>query len=489
MEGQIREKYTAVIGLEVHAQLLTKSKVFAGDAVGFGAEPNTSISVISLAHPGTLPKLNKKAVEFAIRMGLACNCEISRFNIFDRKNYFYPDLPKGYQLTQDRTPICKGGYVTISTKSGETNLQLNRIHLEEDAGKSIHHPHESDTLVDLNRAGVPLIEIVTEPCLRTSEEAYALMSEIRKLVRYLEICDGNMEEGSLRCDANVSVMLKDAKEYGKKVEVKNMNSFRNVQRAIDHEIERQITEIEKGNIIISETRTFDANSGRTSGMRAKEELNDYRYFPDPDLSPMTVTDEWLENIRVAMPPLPGELFQKYVSEFGLSEYDAGVLTESKEVALYFEAICGRTKNYKAASNWVMGPVKSHLNEFNLSAVDFPIGPEKVAELITLVDSGKVSYTVASQRLFSELLKNPHASALEVAQRLNLLQESDHSSILPIIEEVIKEFPLKVEAYKSGKKGIVAMFMGEVMKRSKGKADPKVANELLTEKLKALSSKL
>jgi aspartyl-tRNA(Asn)/glutamyl-tRNA(Gln) amidotransferase subunit B len=488
MEEIIREKYVAVIGLEVHAQLLTKSKVFAGDAAVFGAEPNTSISVISLAHPGTLPKLNKKAVEFAIRMGLACHCEISRFNIFDRKNYFYPDLPKGYQLTQDRTPVCKGGYITINTNGGETNLELNRIHLEEDAGKSIHFPHESDTLVDLNRAGVPLIEIVTEPCLRTSEEAYALMTEIRKLVRYLEICDGNMEEGSLRCDANVSVMLKEAKEYGRKVEVKNMNSFRNVQRAIDYEIERQILEVEKGNAIISETRTFDANTGKTFGMRAKEELNDYRYFPDPDLSPLTVSDEWLERIRVTMPALPRELFEKYVSEFNLPEYDARVLTESRDVALYFEAICEGTKNYKAASNWVMGPVKSHLNEFNLSAVDFPIGPEKVAELIGLVDGGKVSYTVASQRLFPELLKNPHSSALGVAERLNLLQESDHNSILPIIEEVIKEFPLKVEAYKTGKKGIVAMFMGEVMKRSKGKADPKVTNALLTEKLKALSGK-
>lgn len=485
MEQSIREKYVAVIGLEVHAQLLTKSKIFVGDASVFGGEPNTSVSVISLAHPGTLPKLNKKAVEFAIKMGLACHCEISRLNIFDRKNYFYPDLPKGYQLTQDRTPICKGGYITINTKKGESNLQLNRIHLEEDAGKSIHFPHESDTLVDLNRAGVPLIEIVTEPCLRASEEAYALMTEIRKIVRYLEICDGNMEEGSLRCDANVSVMLKDAKEYGRKVEVKNMNSFRNVQRAIDYEIERQILEIEKGNVISSETRTFDADSGKTSGMRAKEEMNDYRYFPDPDLSPMTVSDEWLENIRASMPSLPRELFQKYVSDFGLPAYDALVLTESRDVAHYFEKVCEHTTKYKAASNWVMGPVKSHLNEFHLSAVDLPIEPQKLAELIALVDEGKVSYTVASQRLFPELLKDPETSPLEMAQRLNVIQESDENAILPIIEAVIKEFPLKVEAYKSGKKGIIAMFMGEVMKRSKGKADPKMANSLLTEKLKAI----
>lgn len=488
MNLSIREKYTAVIGLEIHAQLLTKSKVFAADAVQYGGSPNTTISVVSLAHPGTLPKLNKKAVEYAIRMGLACHCEISRFNIFDRKNYFYPDLPKGYQITQDRTPICKGGYVAVQTQEGEKVLALNRIHLEEDAGKSIHLPEESDTLVDLNRAGVPLIEIVTEPCLRSSEEAHALLTEIRKLVRYLEICDGNMEEGSLRCDANVSVMLKDATSFGKKVEVKNMNSIRNVQRAIDYEIERQIAEIEKGATIVSETRTFDASSGKTFGMRTKEELNDYRYFPDPDLSPLTVSDEWLEEIRRDMPALPQELFQKFVSHYQLPVYDAQVLTDSKDVAEYFEAVCARTRNYKAVSNWVMGPVKSHLNASNLSAAEFPLPAAKLAELIELVDAGKVSHTAASQKLFPELLKNPHSSALEAAQQLNLIQQSDQSAIMPIIEEVIREFPLKVEEYKSGKKGIVSMFMGEVMKRSKGKADPKVANALLTEKLRAISGK-
>lgn len=488
MEQSVLEKYTPVIGLEVHAQLLTKSKIFNADAAVYGSDPNTTVSVISLAHPGTLPKLNKKAIEYAIRMGLACNCEISRFNIFDRKNYFYPDLPKGYQITQDRTPVCKGGYITVTTKAGESNVVLNRIHLEEDAGKSIHFPHENDTLVDLNRAGVPLIEIVTEPCIRSSEEAYALLTEIRKLVRYLGICDGNMEEGSLRCDANVSVMLKDAKGLGRKVEVKNMNSIRNVQRAIDHEIERQIAEIEKGNVIISETRTFDAGSGKTFGMRTKEELNDYRYFPDPDLSPMTVSDEWLERIRDSMPVLPRALFRKFVDDYQLPEYDAQVLTDSRDVAEYFQRVCEKIPNYKAVSNWVMGPIKSYLNEVNLAASEFPLTPEKLAGLITLVEDGKVSYTAASRKVFPELLKNPGSGALELAQRLNLIQESDQSSILPIIEDVIKEFPLKVEEYKSGKKGIVAMFMGEVMKRSKGKADPKVANALLAEKLKAITNK-
>ena len=482
MEKSVRDKYTAVIGLEVHAQLLTKSKIYNTDSTEYGSLPNTNISVITLAHPGTLPRLNKRVVEFAIKMGLACHSDISRFNIFDRKNYFYPDLPKGYQITQDRTPICKGGYITVNTKSGERNITLNRIHIEEDAGKSMHLATEADTLVDFNRAGVPLIEIVSEPDIRTSEEAYAYLTEIRKLVRYLDICDGNMEEGSLRCDANISVMLKDAKEYGKKVEVKNMNSIRNVQRAIDHEIERQILEIEKGNSISSETRTFDAATGLTHSMRTKEELNDYRYFPDPDLSPMEVSDEWLNQIKASMPALPRELQNKYITEFGLPEYDAQVLTDSKDVAAYFEQLCKGTKNYKAASNWVMGPVKSCLNELSLTADEFPIPASVLAELISLIDDGKVSYTVASQRIFQELLKNPNKSALEVAQQLNVLQESNHDAILPIIDEVLKEFPLKVEEYKNGKKGIVGMFMGEVMKRSKGKADPKVANALITKKL-------
>src|SRR5690606_31759067 len=323
------------VGLEVHCQLLTKSKIYNTDSTAYGSLPNTNVSVITLAHPGTLPKLNEKVIEYAIKMGLACDSEISRFNIFDRKNYFYPDLPKGYQITQDRTPICKRGHIIINLKDGqEKKVRLNRIHVEEDAGKSIHLAAEVDTLVDFNRAGVPLIEIVTEPDLRSSDEAYALLTEVRKMVRYLEICDGNMEEGSLRCDANISVMLNDATEYGKKVEVKNMNSIRNVQRAIDHEVERQIAEIEKGNAIPSETRLFDATTGLTHGMRTKEELNDYRYFPDPDLSPLEVSDEWLNSIQASMPSMPRELYHKYVDSYGLPEYDAQVLTDSKDVALY-----------------------------------------------------------------------------------------------------------------------------------------------------------
>lgn len=482
MDKSIRDKYTAVIGLEVHAQLLTKSKIYNSDSTEYGSLPNTNVGVVTLAHPGTLPRLNKRVVEFAIKMGLACHSTITRFNIFDRKNYFYPDLPKGYQITQDRTPICVGGYVTIDTKDGARNIELHRIHIEEDAGKSMHLAQETDTLVDFNRAGVPLIEIVSQPDIKTSDEAYAYLTEIRKLVRYLDICDGNMEEGSLRCDANISVMLNGAKEFGKKVEVKNMNSIRNVQRAIDHEIERQIEEVEKGNSIPSETRTFDASNGLTYSMRTKEELNDYRYFPDPDLSPLLVSEQWLADIKSTMPSLPRELYDKYVQEFKLPPYDAHVLTDSKDVALYFEGVCKLTKNYKAASNWVMGPVKSYLNELTLSADEFPIPPKVLVELMNLVEDNKTSFSIASQRVFPELLKNPNKTALEVAQQLNVIQDINQDSIIPIIDEVLKEFPLKVEEYKNGKKGIVGMFMGEVMKRSKGKADPKVTNELITKKL-------
>ncbi len=482
MDKAVRDKYTVVIGLEVHAQLLTKSKIYNSDSAEYGGAPNTHVSVITLAHPGTLPKLNKKVAEFAMKMGLACNCEISRYQIFDRKNYFYPDLPKGYQLTQDRTPICKGGFITIDTKSGEKNIPLNRIHIEEDAGKSIHLDDETDTMLDFNRSGVALIEIVTEPALRSSEDAGTLVSEVRKLVRYLEICDGNMEEGSLRCDANVSVMLNGAKEYGKKVEIKNMNSIRNVQRAIDHEVERQINLIELGEQVVSETRTYDVDSGDSYSMRTKEELNDYRYFPDPDLSAMIVSEQWLTDIKNTMPALPRELKHKFITEYKLPEYDAQVLTDSREVANYFEAICTHCHNFKAVSNWVMGPVKSHLNELKENEFQFPVSPSTLANLIEMVDQDKVSFAVAAQKIFPQLIANPNQDPLVLAQQLNLLQDSNEDSIMPIVEQVIKEFPLKVQEYRKGKKAIITMFMGEVMKRSKGKADPKLATELLLKKL-------
>jgi aspartyl-tRNA(Asn)/glutamyl-tRNA(Gln) amidotransferase subunit B len=483
MAGNIKEKYELVIGLEVHAQLLTKSKMYTSDANSYGKMPNTNISVITLGHPGTLPKVNRKAVEYAVKMGLACNSSITRRNVFARKNYFYPDLPKGYQLTQDKNPICVGGFVPITLSSGEKkNVALTRIHMEEDAGKSMHLAGEVDTLVDFNRAGVPLIEIVTEPDMRSSEEAYNLLAEIKKLVVYLDVCDGNMEEGSLRCDANVSIRLKGDQELGKKVEVKNMNSFRNVARAIEHEFERQIGLLEKGEEIISETRTFDATTGLTASMRTKEDLNDYRYFPEPDLSPVVISEEWLSSIKSELPILPRELFDKFVNTYGLPEYDAGVLTDQKDIALWFESLCKHTNNYKAASNWMMGPIKSYLNELTLKIEDFPLEVTQIAALIALIDEGKVSFTVGSQKIYPQLIANPGKTPLEIAQELNLIQDSNEDSIKPLIEEVLSQNAAKVKEYKSGKKGLMGMFMGQVMKKSKGKADPKVASKILTELL-------
>ena len=481
LSEELNNKYQLIIGLEVHAQLQTESKIFASDSTVYGNLPNTQISAITLGHPGTLPKVNKKAIEFAIRMGIACDCEISRNTSFDRKNYFYPDLPKGYQITQDKAPICVGGLVPIVLPDGRTRtVKLNRIHLEEDAGKSIHLAGEADTLVDFNRAGTPLIEIVTEPDMQCPEEAYAFLAEIKKLVKYLEICDGNMEEGSLRCDANVSVMLKGATELGKKVEVKNMNSFRNVFRAIEHEHERLIHLIEAGEVIISETRTFDASAGTTSSMRAKEDLNDYRYFPEPDLSPVFISDEWLNSIKASIPQLPRELHLRLVEEFGLPGYDADVLTEAKETALWFLDLCEKTSNYKAASNWMMGPIKSYLNEKNLNIVDLPISTDAMAQLIELIDDSKVSFTVAAQSIYPELLKSASETPIQIAQRLNLIQESDEDSLMLVVEAVLEENQAKVIEYKSGKKGLMGMFMGQVMQKSNGKADPKVATKLLIE---------
>lgn len=352
-----------------------------------------------------------------------------------------------------------GGKVWIKAK-GETEekaIALNRIHMEEDAGKSIHTEDASDTLVDYNRAGVPLIEIVTEPDLRSADEAYAFLTEVRRLVRYLEICDGNMEEGSLRCDANVSVMLKDAKEYGSKVEVKNMNSIRNVHRAIEHEAERLILLLEQGKKIISETRDFDAATGTTSSLRNKEELNDYRYFPEPDLSPLIVDEAWIKEIKARMPALPRELQQKFIEKYGIPEYDAQVLTDNKGIALYFDALCQETSNYKSASNWIMGTVKSYLNEHNIGIDQFSISPKKLGGLIQLVDAGKVSNTVANQQIFIEMLKSKEADAETIAVEANLLQESSSDSIQPIIDEVIKDMADKVKEYKSGRKGLIGLF--------------------------------
>lgn len=483
MSPEIRDKYEVVVGLEVHAQMLTKTKAYSNDINEFGATPNTNISVISLGHPGTLPMMNKKTVEYAIKLGLACGCTIARDQYFARKNYFYPDLPKGYQITQDKTPICTGGAVIIKTEDGkEKSIGLTRIHMEEDAGKSIHDVDVYDTLVDLNRAGVPLVEIVSEPDIRSSQEAYDYLIEIRKLVRYLDICDGNMEEGSLRCDANVSVRLKNAKEFGTKVEVKNMNSIRNVQRAIEFEIIRQIEAVEKGETLTQETRSFDALKGITISMRTKEAANDYRYFPEPDLQPLFVDQKQIDIIKGEMPDLPRDLFIKYTKELGLSEYDAYMLTDTKSIALYFEELIKNTKNYKTAANWVMGDIKSYLNHNGYEIDQFPISAPQIAALIQLIDDGKISSTVASQKIFPELLKQPTKNPLSIAEELNVIQESDESSILGYIQEVIQQNPKEVERYRNGEKQLTGFLMGQLMKISKGKADPKAANQLMRDEL-------
>jgi len=476
------DAYETVVGLEVHAQLLTRTKLFCGDSAAFGGDPNTHVSPVTLGLPGALPRLNRVAVEFAIKMGLACDSTIERNNYFARKNYFYPDLPKGYQTSQHTTPVCIGGRVTIRTTAGERDIQLNRIHLEEDAGKSLHDIDPAYTGIDLNRAGVPLIEIVTEPVIANADEAYAYLTELRKILRYLEICDGNMEEGSMRCDANVSVRLKGETTLGTKVEVKNLNSIRNVRRAIEFEAHRLIGLVAAGKPVQQETRSFNAADGTTFALRSKEEANDYRYFADPDLPPFQVTDEFLEKIRASIPPLPEELVQKYTRELQLPEYDARVIADEKESAAYFERLIGHTKNYKAAANWLLGPVKSGRNEKNLDWKDLPISPESLAALIRLVEEGRLSFSIAAERIFPVLLQESHRQPLEIATALNLLQSSDTGEIAAWIEQALAGMPDKVSEYKKGKKGLIGLFVGEVKKLSKGKADPKLTNQLLLEKL-------
>jgi aspartyl-tRNA(Asn)/glutamyl-tRNA(Gln) amidotransferase subunit B len=475
------EKYEAVIGLEVHAQLATNSKLFCGDSTAFGAAPNTHISPVTMGHPGTLPKTNKKAVEYAIRLGLACNCEIEKDNYFARKNYFYPDLPKGYQISQHTTPICKGGYVTIKTSGGERNVQLNRIHMEEDAGKSIHDLDDDFTCIDLNRAGTPLVEIVTEPDLFSADEAWQYVTEVRRLVRWIGICDGNMEEGSLRCDANVSIRLKGEKTLGTKVEVKNLNSIRNVKKAIEYEIDRMIELVESGGKVQQQTRSFDASNDTTFAIRDKEEANDYRYFPDPDLAPFHLTDELINQVKESLPTLPIALTKKYQTQFGLSAYDAGQLCDEKETAVYFESVIQHTNNYKAVANWLLGPVRQYLNESNAGFNNFTLQPAVLAALIKLVEDGKVSFSAASSKILPVVIKE-NSSPLTVAENLNLLQVSDTGELETWIADTIAAMPDKVSEYKKGKKGLIGLFVGEVKKRSQGKADPKMVTQLLEEKL-------
>ncbi len=478
----VYDKYETVIGLECHIQLLTKTKMYSNDVAEYGALPNTNVSVVTLGMPGTLPVVNKRAIEFAVKLGIAVNANIREENQFARKNYFYADLPKGYQITQDKTPICNGGYIMAKLKDGsDFKVNLTRIHMEEDAGKSLHDIDPFETFVDLNRAGTPLLEIVTEPDFRSGEQAYAYLTEVRKLVRYLDICDGNMEEGSLRCDANISVMLKGSKVFGKKVEVKNMNSFRNVQRAIDFEIKRQIDLIEAGELIAGETRSFNADDGSTFALRSKENANDYRYFPEPDLQPIFITQNYINEVKNNMPTLPNELFKLYTQDYKLSEYDATQLIDLKEVATYYNNLIKHTSNYKGAANWVMGTIKSYLNERALTISEFNFEPKKIAEIIKLIDDGKISNS-AAQHLFLELINQPTKTAQQLAQDLDLIQNSDSTALQELVTQALSKFPEKVSEYKSGKIGLLGMFVGEAMKLSKGKADPKILNQLVKEEL-------
>jgi aspartyl-tRNA(Asn)/glutamyl-tRNA(Gln) amidotransferase subunit B len=476
------KQYEAVIGLEVHAQLATNSKLFCSDATTYGASPNTQISPITMGHPGSLPKTNKKAVEFAIKMGLACGSTIVKENYFARKNYFYPDLPKGYQISQHTTPICAGGKVQIKAEGQKRFVQLNRIHLEEDAGKSIHDIDPTHTLIDLNRAGTPLIEIVTEPDLYSAEEAFAYVTEIRKLVQWLGICDGNMEEGSLRCDANVSVRLKGEKKLGTRVEVKNLNSIRNVKKSIEYEIARLIKVLESGGTITQQTRSFDASNDTTFAIRDKEEANDYRYFPDPDLAPFVLSESYIDSIKTGLPILPDALEEKLMKQYQLNSYDATQICESLNTVKYFEATAKHTTNYKSVANWMLGPIKSYLNEVGLEFVSIALEPATLADLIKLIDAGQLNFSVAASKILPQLIDGTKTDVLAFANDLNLLQVNDEAALEAWIDAAIASMPDKVIEYQKGKKGLIGLFIGAVKKISKGQADPNKVSELLIQKL-------
>ncbi len=472
--------YEAVIGLEVHAQLLTNSKAFAAVSTQYGGEPNSQVTPLCLGHPGTLPVLNENLVRYIIKMGLATGCKVAEKSIFARKNYFYPDLPKGYQISQFDTPICYEGKIDIELEEYDKTIGVTRIHMEEDAGKSIHDQDPYHTLVDLNRAGTPLIEIVSEPDMRTPQEAYEYLTKIKQIVQYLEICDGNMEEGSLRCDANVSIRPRGQKELGTRTELKNMNSFRNVERAIQFEIERQIELVESGGEVVQQTLLWDANKLETRQMRTKEEAHDYRYFPEPDLPPVLVTKELLEDIKSELPELPNVRLKRFIDKLGLKEEDAIVLTESRYLADYYENALKLLDEPKAVANIILSEVLRVLNEESISITDFTITVERLTGLVSLKLNDKINSS-AMQDIFNEMLKN-ESSAEELAEKMNLVQVSDSGFIEPIIEDVIENNPDEVKKYKGGKKALIGFFIGQVMKQSQGKANPQQVRELVTEKL-------
>lgn len=481
----MNSRYEAIIGLEVHAQLLTETKCFCGCSTKFGNPPNSNVCPICLGHPGVLPVLNKKVVEYTVMMGLAANCTINEKSVFARKNYFYPDLPKGYQISQYEQPICEHGFIDIElSDTTPRRLGITRIHMEEDAGKSIHDQAD-ETLVDVNRCGVPLMEIVSEPDMRTPEDAYLYLTKIKQLVQYLGICDGNMEEGSLRCDANISVRLKGETRLGTKTEVKNMNSFRNVERAIAYEIERQIDIIEDGGKITQQTLLWNADLNKVLPMRSKEEAHDYRYFPDPDLMPVYVSDDWKAAIMLNMPELPDQRRKRFIEQYKLPSYDAAVLTSSRELADYYEKVVNVTSDYKSASNWVMGDVLKNINEQKISASRFSVSPEHLGKLINLISNNTISGKIAKD-VFPEMLGSNKDPEIIVKEK-NLVQITDTGAIESIIDDVIKNNDNEVQQYLSGKEKVFAFFVGKIMKETKGKANPKVVNDILKSRLDSLKN--
>jgi aspartyl-tRNA(Asn)/glutamyl-tRNA(Gln) amidotransferase subunit B len=481
----MNDKYEAVIGLEVHAQLLTHSKAFCGCTTKFGNTPNANSCPVCLGMPGVLPVLNKEVVEFVLKMGVATNCAIAPKSIFARKNYFYPDLPKGYQISQYEEPICANGHLDVELKDGSTKrIGITRIHMEEDAGKSIHDM-DVDTLVDVNRCGVPLIEIVSEPDIRNSHEAYQYLSMIRQIVTYLGICDGNMEEGSLRCDANVSVRLKGEKKFGTKTEVKNMNSFRNVERALEYEINRQTVLIEDGGRVVQETLLWDADKNVAVSMRSKEEAHDYRYFPDPDLVPVLVDEPWITRVKSSLPELPKQRRNRFVDQYALPKYDADILTLEKTLADYYETAVSKIsqknpEGYKGISNWVMTDVLRVMNDQHIALRDFPVSPEHLAAMINLITDGVISGKIAKD-VFEEMLKTKDHPKT-IVERKGLVQLSDKAAIEKIVDEILSKNPSQREQYRNGKPQLFGFFVGETMKATKGKANPKIVNDILKTKL-------
>ncbi|MBO6534688.1 MAG: Asp-tRNA(Asn)/Glu-tRNA(Gln) amidotransferase subunit GatB [Balneolaceae bacterium] len=474
------ERFEAVIGLEVHAQLLTNSKAFAPVAPIYGEAPNTMVTPLCLGHPGTLPVVNENLVRYIIKMGLATNCSVAEKSIFARKNYFYPDLPKGYQISQFETPICFDGFIDIELAEYNKRIGLTRIHMEEDAGKSIHDQDPYNTLVDLNRAGTPLIEIVSEPDLRTPQEAYAYLTKIKQIVQYLEICDGNMEEGSLRCDANVSVRPRGREKFGTRTELKNMNSFRNVEKAIEFEIYRQIELIESGGEVVQQTRLWDTSKMQTRIMRSKEEAHDYRYFPEPDLPPIIVTSEMLSEIKEELPELADVRQKRFVSDYGMSEVDAVTITEDRYLADFFEEVAEAAGNPKAALNLVLSEVLRVLNEQSINIKEFGVNPARLAELIKLKEEDKINSS-AMQKIFDAML-DEDKSAEELAKEMNLIQVSDTGFLEELVDEIIANNPDEVERFKAGKKQLMGFFVGQAMKASMGKANPKMVTQMVTKKL-------